>query len=137
MSIVTLLALIGLSLGAVTGLRGMLQPHWIANALKLQADPDRPGGFAEFRASFGGLFLLMHAFAIWMVLTLGAFDAALVSATVAMGWIGAAIGRVLSLVLDKTQNGTGGINRIWIGLELIIGGLLLAPMIAQHFPATS
>ena len=51
----TILALIGLGLGAITGLRALLQPHWIANVLKLQADPTRPGGFAEFRASFGGL----------------------------------------------------------------------------------
>lgn len=131
----TVIALIALALGALTGLRALLQPHWIANTLKLQATPDRPGGFAEFRASFGGIFLFLHLFGIYAVLTQGEFHGAIIAATISMGWFGAAVGRILSIILDKEENGTGGINRIWIVLELVIGSMLAAPMVSLHFPA--
>lgn len=132
MTIAEIIALIGLALGSLSGLRALLQPQWIADVLKLQADPGRPGGYAEFRASFGGLFLLMHLFGIFMMVSDGGFHGAIVAATISMGWWGAAIGRTISLVADNAQNGEGGINKIWIFLEIVIGSMLLAPMIAVH-----
>lgn len=119
----------GLSFGALVGFIAILRPAQIAKSLRLQADPSRPGGFAEFRASFGGIFIMIHMTALVFAAHLQAMNPILVTfmiAPIAMGWFGAALGRLLSMALDKKENGEGGINRYWVLLEIIVGTMISA-----------
>ncbi|MEX1249835.1 MAG: hypothetical protein WEA77_01385, partial [Hyphomonas sp.] len=63
-----ILALIGLGLGALMGLGALFVPNWAAGVVRLQPDPERPGGYSEFRATYGGLLLLLHMTAFVLVL---------------------------------------------------------------------
>ena len=47
------LTMAGLAFGAFAGLIALFRPAAIANTLRLQANPNKPGGYAEFRATFG------------------------------------------------------------------------------------
>lgn len=85
-------------IGAGLGLGAIISPEWAAKLVRMQADPDRPEGYAEFRATFGGIFLFLHiAFLAAVFLNQGVIGAA---AVLSFGWGGAALGRILSLVLD-------------------------------------
>ena len=46
---------------------------------------------------------------------------------VAMGWIGAGLGRTVSLLMDKEDNRANGLIPVWIPLELALGLAILAP----------
>lgn len=122
------MTLAGLAFGAFAGLIALFRPAMIANTLRLQADPAKPGGYAEFRATFGGVFFMIHMTAILSVLhlppTMGIFSVF----PIAMAWFGAAFARLASMVLDKPQNGDGGINRYWVLLELGVGTLILSTL---------
>jgi hypothetical protein len=45
-----------------------------------------------------------------------------------MGWIGAGLGRLLSLLLDKKENRSNGLIPVWIPMELALGLMILAPV---------
>ncbi|WP_421792557.1 DUF4345 family protein [Hyphobacterium sp.] len=85
-------------LGAGLGLAALVSPEIAAKLVRMQAHPDHPDGYAEFRATFGGVFFFLHvAFLVAMFMGQGVIGAA---AVLAFGWGGAAIGRVLSLIMD-------------------------------------
>ena len=129
------LTMIGLAFGMLVGFIAFVRPHVIANTLRLQADPDRPGGYAEFRASFGGIFVMIHMTAFVFSMHLQQINPNLVVfvvAPIAMAWFGAAAGRCVSMVLDTEENGEGGINRYWVMLEVVVG-LLISATFAQAF----
>src|SRR5690242_20363139 len=44
---------LALAFGAYLGLRGLFDPNWAAKLVRLKPD-ERGGGFAEFRATYGG-----------------------------------------------------------------------------------
>jgi hypothetical protein len=54
----------GLAIGAGVGLYAMIRPGWAAWLVRLYPDPSRPGGFGEFRPTYGGLFFFTHALAL-------------------------------------------------------------------------
>jgi len=88
-------------IGAGLGLGAIISPSWAAKLVRMQADPEKPEGYAEFRATFGGVFLFLHlAFLASVFLGQGVIGAA---AVLSFGWGGAALGRILSLVLDGEQ----------------------------------
>ena len=120
------LTLIGLAFGVFAGFIALFRPQAIANTLRLQPAPGKPGGFAEFRATFGGVFFMIHLTAFVLVLHLGQPISTFAVLPIAMGWYGAALGRSASMLFDMEQNGEGGINRYWVGLELIVGTLILS-----------
>lgn len=123
------LTLTGLGFGALVGFIALLRPAGIAHTLRLQADPSRPGGFAEFRASFGGIFIMIHMTAMVFVTHLNSLNPNLIVfavAPIAMAWFGAAGGRLLSMTLDKAENGEGGNNRYWVLLEIVVGLMISA-----------
>ena len=67
-----LIALIALGFCALLGLGSLFAPKWAAGVVRLVADPDpeKPGGFSEFRATYGGLLLLLHltaAIILWQL----------------------------------------------------------------------
>jgi hypothetical protein len=101
--------ILALVFGAGLGLRGLIDPHWAARLVRLQPD-QQGGGFAEFRATYGGVFFGLHAAAL-------AFSAAWVwngalpiglcalgaSTALAAGWFGAAFGRALAMWRDRAM----------------------------------
>jgi len=123
------MTLAGLAFGAFAGLVALFRPAAIANTLKLQATPGRPGGYAEFRATFGGVFFMIHITAFVMVLHLPPVAGMFAILPIAMAWFGAAFARAASMMLDKAQNGEGGINRYWVLLELFVGTLILSTIL--------
>ncbi len=74
------------------GLFGFLAPRYTASALDL-APKSTTMGLSEMRASVGGLFVAAGAAAIWL-------NDPLAYAMIGFAFVGAASGRVLSLILD-------------------------------------
>ncbi|MEL6244706.1 MAG: hypothetical protein AAFS03_04040 [Pseudomonadota bacterium] len=120
------ISVIALGLGAVYGAAALVSPSFAATSVRLQADPERPGGYAEFRATIGGVFFALHAYALFALLTGGASGPAL---TVAAGWIGAAIGRGTAIALDGNHAINPGYNAKLIGLELVFALAIAAPLL--------
>lgn len=124
-----ILAMIGLGFGALLGLGSLISPAWAAGVVRLRADPDKPGGYSEFRATYGGLLLFTHASALILLIYSEPVIGALVAAPLGAGWFGAAIGRVTSLLLDMEQLRAPAMNPVWIGTELAMGLAILAPLV--------
>lgn len=130
--ILDLIAIIALGFCAALGLGSLFIPSWAAGVVRLVADPDpnKPGGFSEFRATYGGLLLLIHA-SVLIIMLQGQLDLTykiFALFPVAMGWIGAGLGRTLSLILDKEQNRSNGLIPVWIPMEFALGSMILAPI---------
>jgi len=130
--ILDLIAIVALGFCAALGLGSLLAPRWAAGVVRLVADPDpdKPGGFSEFRATYGGLLLLIHLSVLIILLqpTLDLTHKIFALFPVAMGWIGAGLGRLLSLVLDGYENRANGLIPVWIPMELALGFAILAPV---------
>ena len=103
------------------GLLGLLYPSGAARFTGLNAGTRT--AFAEFRATFGGLFVALGA----VPLITGEPSAYLVSS---LAWIASAVGRVGSIVLDK---GYEPKNFSAVVFEAAFGALLIAgsPYLAQ------
>ena len=114
---------LALASGAAMGLGALISPRWASGIVRLVADPDpaRPGGYSEFRATYGGLFLMAHLSALLITLNLPAIYAGFAALPLALGWIGAGLGRLISLMADKTENRGRGLIPVWIPLEIAIG----------------
>ena len=98
-------------------------------------DPEKPGGYSEFRATFGGLFMFSHLMTAALLLTVSRSDVNLLSVLVvlplAAGWVGAAFGRTVSLLLDREKNRSNGMIPVWIMMEFLVGLAIAAPIL--HF----
>tara|TARA_R110002049_G_scaffold23880_1_gene85004 strand:+ start:401 stop:820 length:420 start_codon:yes stop_codon:yes gene_type:complete len=135
MQIGEVISLVVLGAYAVLGAMGMLSPAWMARIVRLVEDPDpeRPGGFSEFRATFGGLFMFSHMMTAALLLTVSQSEVNVLSVLVvlplAAGWIGAAFGRTLSLLLDKQKNRSSGMIPVWIPMEFLSGLAIAAPIL--------
>lgn len=117
---------------ALIGFGALISPKWAAGVVRLQADPDplKPGGYSEFRATYGGLLLLLHLMAFVMVWHLPKTQTdILVLAPLAAAWIGAGFGRTVSLFLDKEENRAPGMIPIWIPMEFALGLAIFAPFL--------
>ena len=114
---------VALGAGAAMGLGALISPRWASGVVRLVADPDpaRPGGYSEFRATYGGLFLMVHLCALLIALKLPAIYAAFAAFPLALGWIGAGLGRLISLLADRQANRAPGLIPVWIPLEILIG----------------
>ena len=137
MNIGEIISLVTLLFGAVLGLSAMFSPAWASKIVRLVEDPDplRPGGYSEFRATYGGLFLFSHLMTAVLILNLGSAEpdilTTLVVLPLAAGWIGAGIGRLMSLVFDRPKNREAGLIPVWIPMEIILGLAIAAPFL--HF----
>ena len=127
---------LALMFGAYLGLRGLFDPRWAQRLVRLQAD-EQSGGFAEFRATYGGLFLAVHLAALfftikWIIggeITLGVFATG-AAAVASAAWFGAAAGRALSMWRDGTRT---PFNEISCGIECSMGILVGAPWLLWFF----
>lgn len=139
MNIGEIISLVTLLFGAVLGLSAMFSPAWASKIVRLVEDPDplRPGGYSEFRATYGGLFLFSHLITAVLILNLGSAEpdilTTLVVLPLAAGWIGAGIGRLMSLVFDRTKNREAGLIPVWIPMEIILGLAIAAPFLQFLF----
>lgn len=135
MSIGEIISLITLLIGAVLGLSAMFSPAWASRVVRLVEDPDplRPGGYSEFRATYGGLFLFSHLMTAILLVNLGGSEPEILTSIVvlplAAGWIGAGVGRLMSRILDRIKNREPGMIPVWIVFEIIFGLAIAAPFI--------
>lgn len=131
-SIFELISILALGFCAALGLGSLFAPKWAAGVVRLVADPDpeKPGGFSEFRATYGGLLLLIHLSALIIVMqdSLALTYKIFAIFPIAMGWLGAGMGRLLSLLMDKDENRENGLIPVWIPMELALGFAILAPV---------
>lgn len=115
------LSALALAFGAALGARGLFDPNWAARLVRLRED-EQGGGFAEFRATYGGVFLGLHAVGFVLVLKWIIDREPLVGAiasgacvAIAAGWAGAAFGRAISIWRDKGAD--TAFNRLSVGVE--------------------
>jgi hypothetical protein len=132
MLIAWVLNILGLAFGTLLGARALLNPRWAQRLVRLQPD-EQGGGFAEFRATYGGLFFGVHFVALAMSLfyQLGGEYVIGVAATgaaaaLAAGWGMTAIARAVSIWRDNT--GTN-FNRLSIAIEAIVSLAIGAPWV--------
>lgn len=124
--------LLGLLFGAALGLRGLFDPNWAQRLVRLKPD-EQGGGFAEFRATYGGVFLGLHTVGFvlslkWItggeaVIGTAAIGA---SAAIAAAWLGAGFGRALSMLRDNTAT---SFNRLSAFLEAALAIAIGAPWV--------
>jgi hypothetical protein len=124
-----IISVLALAFGAALGLGGMFAPDWAAGLVRLKADPDKPGGYSEFRATYGGLFLLSHLITLLMVLMTPPGVSVFVVLPLAAGWLGAAMGRAFSMLLDRAKGGDAKIIPIWMATEIALGLAIAAPIL--------
>ena len=127
----------GLLIGAGMGLYAMVRPAWASWLVRLKADPERPGGYAEFRGTYGGLFFFTHAlplaFFLLAIVQPGATGEPMAALFIAMcsvcvaAWWGTALGRIVSILVDRQ-----GLPFNWgsVGFEVALGLLISAPGLA-------
>ncbi len=114
---------LGLAFGAALGLGSLLNPDWAARTVRLVEDPARDGGYSEFRATYGGLLLMTHATALAALVMLPPTLSTIGVVPLAAGWLGAAFGRTLSLILDGDRLRSRALIPVWIATEI---GLAIA-----------
>ena len=130
MFIAWLLNALALAFGVALGARGLLDPKWAARLVRLRED-EQGGGFAEFRATYGGVFLGLHAVTLFMTLkyTMGGeyvigVAAAGGAAALSAGWAGAAFGRVIAIWRDGADT---KFNRLSVVIELAMAAAIGGP----------
>jgi hypothetical protein len=136
MTFAWILNALALAIGAGLGARALLDPKWAARFVRLKAD-EQGGGFAEFRATYGGVFLASHLAALLMTLMnmLGGEYVIGVAATggaavLGAAWAGACGGRVLSMLLDGADT---KFNRMSAGVEAALALAIAAPWLVWFF----
>lgn len=129
MDILEIGSLVGLFLGALMGLGSLISPAWAAGVVRLQPVEGKPGGYSEFRATYGGLLLLTHLTALVIMLYTGPYVSIFVALPLALGWFGAALGRAVSLLLDAEKNGGAGMIPVWIPTEILLGVMIGLPIL--------
>jgi Domain of unknown function (DUF4345) len=124
MSFDQILNYLGATITTAMGLMGLITPRLAAKFTGLQAT--NKTAFAEFRATFGGMFVVMGLLPMLIGSTL-------VFSVIGCIWLGAAIGRLTSVFLDEGYKEVK--NIAGIGFEAAIGFLLLAgsPYLKTHF----
>lgn len=129
----------GLSIGFVLGTLGFFFPKLTSHMTDLQANPARKGGFAEFRAVYGGLYVVSHGVALlfmsswalgWGYIGKAPLDWTSMGAVAICGsmWFGTALGRLLSMLLDKTDT---GLNQLAVAVDILIGVAIIYPWVHQ------
>lgn len=123
---------LALVFGAALGARALFDPKGAARFVRLKAD-EQGGGFAEFRATYGGVFLGVHVVALMMTLMyLGGGEyvvgvaATGAAAALGAGWAGSSGGRVLAMLLDGADT---KFNRISAAVEAGLALAIAAPWI--------
>lgn len=136
MTFLWVLNALGLAFGAALGARALYDPKWAARFVRLKPD-EQGGGFAEFRATYGGVFFAMHAAALVLTLSYVLSGGYLIgviatgaAVALAAGWAGASGGRVLAILLDGADT---RFNRMSAAVEAAMALAIAAPWIGWYF----
>ena len=131
MSVFTIISALALTFCALIGLGALIAPKWAQGVVRLVPDPapEKPGGFSEFRATYGGLLFFLHVTALVVLLQVGGIIAILSIMPVATGWLGAGFGRSISYLIDMKQNRAAGMIPVWIPLEFALGLAIASPVL--------
>jgi hypothetical protein len=119
------LAVTGCLIGGGLGLYAMINPDWASRLVRLVPIEGRVEGKSEFRATYGGLFCLAHAFALWALL-FAQPSAVLAPAVLGFGWTGSVLGRLISFAVDRTATPLNWLN---VAVEGSLGLALAAPFL--------
>lgn len=116
---------------ALIGLGALISPRWAQGVVRLLPDPapEKPGGYSEFRATYGGLLFMLHITALVILLRVGGAFAIFAIMPIAAGWFGAGMGRLISLLADEKQNRAPGMIPIWIATELALALAIASPVL--------
>ena len=135
MSVPIMLAAAAALIGAIMGGLSLAVPAWGASVVRLQPMREKPGGWAEFRASYGGMFVALHAAVLLTIAMSAQAGEASVIATgfaAGMAWFGMAVGRLVSIFADHpAQETRTTYNIASTGFELVMAGALMAPFLAH------
>jgi hypothetical protein len=120
MALIDSINMFGAAATTAMGCLGLFVPNAAARVSGLTA-PTKTA-FAEFRATFGGMFVVMGLVPLTTGQPLAYFMAGLI-------WLGAAFGRLLSVVLDRgyseVRNFFGIAFEASFGMLLLVGSPLL------------
>jgi hypothetical protein len=113
-TVLRITSILGVLAVLAIGLFGLLRPAAFAAQVGVRADS--PAGMGELRAVFGGFMLAMVA-------ALVLIGSPAVYLTVGLLWVGAAIAKVISFVLDRPplKDGVQGVVS-----DVVVAGLLLS-----------
>jgi hypothetical protein len=115
MSITMVPNIVGALITLALGLLGLLAPTAASKFTQLQALSR--SGFAEFRSTFGGLF-------VGLGVCLLLFNQPTIYLVVGIAWLATALGRALSIILDKggeAKNYQGFVLEALVGVLLVVG----------------
>jgi hypothetical protein len=121
-------------LGTAMGLGALIMPRWGQSVVRLMPDPRWKGGWAEFRASYGGGLVFLHgAVLLTIAMSFQAGAGAVMGASFAASlyWLGMAVGRVVSMIVDREKETRTSYNAIGVGFELVLAGALGAPFLSH------
>jgi len=120
--------------GAVMGLLSLVNPRWGQSVVRLAPDPRWKGGWAEFRASYGGALLFLHgAVLLTLAMSFQAGAGAVMGASFAAAcyWLGMAVGRAVSILADRDKDTATGYNIGGVAFELVMAGALGLPFLSH------
>lgn len=129
-----ILAGLAAGVGTAMGLLSLINPRWGASVVRLAPDPRWKGGWAEFRASYGGALVLLHgAVLLTLAMSFQAGSGAVMGASFAAScyWLGMAIGRIVSIIADREKETATGYNMGGVAFELVLAAALGAPFLAH------
>ena len=134
------LSALALVFGAYLGVRGLFTPRWVQKFVRLEPDA-QGGGFAEFRATYGGMILGLHAAALFLAGSWIIFGGALIGvlatgacAVIAAAWGGTAFGRTLSMLRDGAYT---RFNLISALVEALVAIIIAAPWFVWSIGAST
>jgi hypothetical protein len=120
-----ILAIIACVIGGVLGGLTLARPGSVLGLTSLEGDADAPPamGLATEGRALGGLLILSHA-ATALFLGYQSSVGAAMAFALAMAWLGAALGRAASVLIDKPRN---RLNLTSLAFEVLIAVTLCLP----------
>lgn len=98
-----LLAVIACLIGAGLGVLALARPARVLKMVGLSLSEGVGHSLSEVRATYGGLFFVSHA-GVAVALAASPKIGACMAAALGLAWSGAALGRVVSMALDRAIN---------------------------------
>ena len=125
-------ALTAAGFGGFLGLDALINPGWASRLVRLKPADGSVEGRSEFRATYGGLFFLSHGFVVLALFTRQS-GADLASAVIGAAWLGAGLGRIISITFDGAASSLNWVN---LTVENVLGMVLFLPFLSNLGPGS-